>query len=202
MKFICPLPSLWNEIYEHLYSAWQDSGSKGSPPPIPLILNGWVYSNDGEKKDRWKSTLEWAHENGLKSLIPDIETKQSYMVSNLTTHATSPMGGPMFLEWNYSPKITPSEEEVNSALQLLSSKWQDIVGNELALHTKPIKFTGKKRRRLLVHADPNFHPSWGTWDKLLLNEKRHSFTQFRKAINDHINPLMVDHVEFVLSDES
>src|SRR3990172_3370380 len=119
MEFVCPLPPLWNKIYRRVRSAWLKGGSQGSPPPVPLILNGWVYSNDLDKKRRWESTVEWARERGLENLIPEIEQSQSYMVTELTAYEVGPMGGPMYLEWDYSPKPTPSAAEIESALRSL-----------------------------------------------------------------------------------
>ncbi|MFN7037546.1 MAG: hypothetical protein ACK4SN_14400, partial [Bellilinea sp.] len=102
MKFICPLPYVWAEIYDRLYSAWQERGSKGDPPPIPLILSGWVFSNDLAKKIRWEMTLQWAREQGLEHLIPEIDRHQAYKVATITTYTIGPMGGPMYLNWDYS----------------------------------------------------------------------------------------------------
>ena len=42
------------------------------PPPVPLILAGWAYSNDVEKRSRWQETLAWADHHGLGTLLSDI----------------------------------------------------------------------------------------------------------------------------------
>jgi hypothetical protein len=55
-----------------------------------------------------------------------------------------------------------------------------------------LSFTGKKKRRLLVFADPQITPPWGSWFALASGAQRRAFTQFRKAVNDAISPLHVD----------
>jgi hypothetical protein len=42
------------------------------PPPKPLILAGWAYSSDIEKKERWEETVGWASNNGCQALIDGI----------------------------------------------------------------------------------------------------------------------------------
>jgi hypothetical protein len=202
MKFVCPLPPLWNEIYQRLHSSWLKDGSKGPPPPIPLILNGWAYSDDLEKKKRWESTVRWAHERGFENLIPEIEESQSHMVSELSTYEIGPMGGPMYLDWGSSPKTTSSVEEVESAFHQLATNWKEIAGLVLASHTKPLRFTGKKRRRLLVLADPEYVPPWGSWNMLKPGEEHRSFTRLRNRVNEIIDPMKVDHIDFVFSSET
>jgi hypothetical protein len=201
MKFVCPLPSLWNEVYQRLHSAWLKDGSNGSPPPVPLILSGWAFSNDLEKKKRWESTVKWASERDFEDLIPEIEESQSHMVTKLSTYEVGPEAGPTYLKRDSPPKTTPSAEEAESALHLLITNWKEIAGLELASHTKPLKFTGKRRRRLLVLADPKYIPPWGSWSELKPGHGRRSFTRLRKRVNEIINPLMVDHVDFMLSSE-
>jgi hypothetical protein len=74
--FVCPLPSIWNDIYSQLC---QVANSKGiERPPIPLILNGWVMSSDLEKMARWKDTLTWAAKHGLSSEIPELSRDQGH----------------------------------------------------------------------------------------------------------------------------
>lgn len=51
MKFVCPNPQIWNEIYSKLTEFYKENHEKiKTPPPIPLILNGWVFSSDLDKK--------------------------------------------------------------------------------------------------------------------------------------------------------
>lgn len=64
-KKICPLPTKWNNIYNLLLEHYKNLASIPKPP-IPLILNGWVFSNDEEKHARWLQTMQW-----IKEYYPD-----------------------------------------------------------------------------------------------------------------------------------
>lgn len=77
--FICPYPMRWNQIYKDLGEAYESSTGKKLPltsldvwwvggPPTPLILGGWVFSNDDDKRERWKETLLWAEKHNLLHL--------------------------------------------------------------------------------------------------------------------------------------
>lgn len=194
--FICPKPYKWHEIFERLRSAWQNAGAVGRKPPVPLILAGWNFSNDVEKKLRWEDTLAWAKKHDLVHLVGDLSEDDCYFVDEPSNYQISPMGGPMFLDWNFEPRDTPTEEQVKHAIKLLKEHWAEIIGNELGSVTSPANFTGKRKRRLLVLANNTYTPPWGTWFELHNDERRRAFTHFRRAINSAIVPLHVDHVEF------
>jgi hypothetical protein len=202
MKFVCPLPIPWNETYQRLLKAWEAEGKKGRPPPVPLILNGWVYSNDVEKAERWQATIKWAEARGLTSLLPRLTDDEQYVVEELSGYQIGPMGGPMFLPWDFTEKEKPSKELLQETLLRLKKEWADVVGADLARVTKPIGFTGAKGRRLLVQADNSMKPPWGEWDRLAPDERRRGFTKFRQAVNDAIAPLAVDHIDFDTSEKS
>jgi hypothetical protein len=59
MRRICPHPIQWNAIYERLMKVAEERPDLPKPP-IPLILNGWVFSSDAEKSARWSETVKWA----------------------------------------------------------------------------------------------------------------------------------------------
>lgn len=73
-NFICPFPNRWNEIFEDLCKAYEalfklpsnvtDIRRSGGPP-TPLILSGWTFSNDDDKRERWQETLRWAEKHNL-----------------------------------------------------------------------------------------------------------------------------------------
>ena len=70
----CPLPIKWNEIYKLILK-----NNIENKPPIPLILNGWVYSNDYEKEDRWKNTVEWLMNNYKEeNILPLLNENEKY----------------------------------------------------------------------------------------------------------------------------
>jgi hypothetical protein len=119
-------------------------------------------------------------------------TQVMYAVDELSSYEIGPLGGPTYCPWDFTSKTRPSEAEVGQALSVLTDGWCSIVGPPLASVTCPLSFTGKKKRRLLVFADPQITPPWGSWFALASGAQRRAFTQFRKAVNDAISPLHVD----------
>src|SRR5438094_3576864 len=70
-RFICPMPDRWVTVHRRLVKAWKAARNPAIPePPRPLILNGWAFSSDIEKEERWTATLSWATQHGLRRLIP------------------------------------------------------------------------------------------------------------------------------------
>jgi len=78
MQFVCPVPRVWAEIHGPLQEAWERQGRHGPPPPIPLILAGWAYSDDTEKHSRWLATLDWAEQAELSHLVPALAESDLY----------------------------------------------------------------------------------------------------------------------------
>jgi hypothetical protein len=171
-------------------------------PPTPLILAGWAHSNDVEKMLRWEETVAWAIDNGCAEVVRAIPDEDFYFVDEPSTYAVGPLGRPMCRPWDFDSKGCPSSEEIDQHLDTLRSHWSEIVGHELAIVTRPFKFTGAKARRLLVQADGTARPAWGGWAHLsLLETERRAFTRFRGAINSAIAPHEVDHVDFTTDAE-
>lgn len=52
-------------------------------PPIPLILAGWAFSSDHEKKQRWDATVKYAITHNCKHLIDDLD-EESFYFANLS----------------------------------------------------------------------------------------------------------------------
>jgi len=202
MERICPNPETWNKVYKLLSHHAELYTCSPPLPPAPLILSGWVFSNDVEKKKRWDETVRWATRNGCAdfTIVPD---EHFYRASALTNALIGPMGGPMFLAWDFERKQRPSAENVAKLLGLLSANWAAIVGSELARITKPAHFSGAKCRNLRVAVLARELPPWGSWDYRSESEsERRTFTKFRRGINDFISPHMVDHVNFFHIEES
>ena len=107
-----------------------------------------------------------------------------------------PMGGPQFLRWNREPRQAPAEDFLANVFERVRTSWSRIAGPDLALHTRPLRFTGRRKRRLLVWADPSHNPPWGTWHMLAAEPARSTFRAFRVRINDTIAPHAIDHVGF------
>ena len=174
-----------------LQHAWEQSGRSGDGPPMPLILNGWVFSNDHDKNRRWLDTIEWAKEHGLSELIPELKDGEKHLVIEFSSYA-----GPVPGEQFEKSKTKPTTEELKQILKKLQDDWAAIVGSELAAMTYPLRFTGHKKRQLIVRADADKRSPWGGWNWFGRDGNRHAFTDFRKRINHAISPHGVDHIVF------
>jgi len=197
MKRICPNPMPWHVAFKRLSNYARLHYCTPPSPPEPLILAGWAYSNDVEKMRRWEETVAWAENNGCIEFVSGIPDQDFYFVDNPTSYTVGPLGGPMYRVWDFETKNRPSSEQIAQHMDTLLSQWPEIVGRELASITRPLAFTGKKARRLLVLASDAATPPWGAWMHLSTQEsKRRTFTIFRAAINKAIVPHEVDHIDF------
>jgi hypothetical protein len=199
---VCPNPTPWNNAYQRLVAFSRRVPCEPANPPVPLILNGWVYSNDANKKERWTKTIEWAEQNRCSEILQSVPDSDFYFVDELTAYAIGPLGGPMYRDWDHETKPRPSDEELLRLLAILKKDWLSIVGVNLSNITAPVKFTGRKARRLLVQVIRPIRPPWGDWDKLTGDRGvRSEFTKFRRAINRALSPHEVDHIDFRLTGE-
>lgn len=69
---ICPNPVAWDKVYRRLIAHARERGVLGEPPR-PLILAGWVHSNDAQKMERWRETVDWAEANGSAEIIEQVD---------------------------------------------------------------------------------------------------------------------------------
>jgi hypothetical protein len=202
LQRICPYPSRWSDTYEELAEYAETHSCRPNLPPAPLILAGWVYTNDIDKMRRWRETVDWASANGCAGIVEGISDQDFYEVENPTSYSVGPMGGPCYRPWDTEGKVRPTNEELTKHLEYLSSHWADIAGSDLSTVTRPVAFTGKKARRLLARADATATPPWGGWTVRSQDEgKRRTFTRFRAAVNKAIAPHEVDHIEFTFEPE-
>lgn len=200
---ICPNPQVWHAVSRRIDEYSRSHPCTPSRPPVPLILAGWAYSNDIEKLRRWEETVEWATSNGCEDLVSGIPDRDFYSVSNPTTYQVGPGGGPMYRSWDFEAKPCPSPDQLERCMDTLTSRWLEIAGREIGSATRPVGFSGKKRRRLLVWADSKTRPPWGEWSKRSEEEVQHrTFTRFRTAVNDAIAPHEVDHVDFITNQDA
>ena len=82
-RFICPQPSIWNDIYQKLLDAHSTSGDPSiPPPPVPLILAAWWGTPALFKTVRWNETVAWAEEYGFIHLIPELSDEESYFLGD------------------------------------------------------------------------------------------------------------------------
>lgn len=89
MVNICPNPRRWHAIHERLLVLCAER--KITPlPPKPLILNGWAYTNDVEKADRWTETVDWAKRHGLIDLVA-VEPEDWYSVEQPSSGPVEPI---------------------------------------------------------------------------------------------------------------
>jgi hypothetical protein len=194
MQFVCPKPQVWNRIHQQLQRAWEAAGCVGPEPPVPLILNGWAFSSDLDKQQRWLATVAWANNAGLERLIHELSEEEGYWVDELDA---SPIAGPTHLPCSSDSKRKPDAEEYRAAFEKLRARWDYVAGRELAAVTAPFVFTGKKRRNLVITVEAGVEAPWGTWTELSQAEsKRRMFTEFRRKVNEVIAPHKVDHVTF------
>lgn len=196
---ICPNPQEWHKVHLSLLGFAESHLCEPEKPPVPLILGGWAGSNDREKRIRWEQTMAWAHANGCTQFLEILADEDFYVVTEKTSYVVGPMGGPMYRDWDFTPKLHPTDDMLGQHLRALKVSWTE--GPEPVWHhTAPLEFTGAKARKLTVAADPEFSPPWGTWDSRYPSATaRATFTAFRSRVNSLLDGHEVDHVEFVTS---
>jgi hypothetical protein len=197
MIYVCPKPYVWHPTYMKLRKAWEVAGRKFPEPPIPLVLDGWHYSSDTDKKQRWEATLQWAKQYEQMGLIPSFAEEEIYFTDALSTS---------YPEQHYRPdryveRDRPDTADIERVIPTLIRNWDKIAGDAIAAITKPLRITGAKARRLVVLALEGGLPPWGTWHSLSSGPERETFSAFRRRVNEAIAPVQVDHIDFVTSDE-
>lgn len=85
MYLICPLPLVWSDIYSKLVEIWEQDKSYIVEPPRPLILNGWMFSDDIDKKNRWEETKDWIKKYASSELINNLTDADYYKVTEYST---------------------------------------------------------------------------------------------------------------------
>lgn len=192
-----PMPADWAKLHQLMIQARnQRSDIALADPPVPLILAGAAFSSATEIRRRWKDLVRWANEFGFGELLARNLPEPPHRDVAEDIAGVAPDGRTWWHESSYhEPSIRPSITAITTARGRLKQQWATIVGVELARTTKPMRFTGRKFRRLLVVADPNASPPWGSWHMIV--KERASFATVRKAVNVAISPLVVDHIEFV-----
>jgi hypothetical protein len=167
-----------------------------------MILAGAAFSTADQIRRRWQDLVEWSNRNGfsdeLKSLLPCSSPKIDVAKSLAGVSDDGTGWWPVWGEQNHEPKERPSRELVREVFDNLMKNWMKIVGAELGGSTKPLRFTGRKSRRLLVAADLRVTPPWGSWYSASIDPN--AFRQFRKKINEAIVPMEVDDIGFNTSE--
>ena len=203
MKRVCPNPMPWHKAFQQLTKYAQLHPCVPPSPPKPLILAGWVYSNDIEKMQRWEETVAWANQNRCTNLVSGIPDSDFYYVEKPISEEIGPLGGPMYRPWDFEAKIRPSSDQLAQFIATLLSRWPEVVGNELASVTRPLAFTGEKARRLLVFANATATPPMGELDASFnARNQTTNFHSFWAAINKAIAPHEIDHIDFIAEDNA
>jgi hypothetical protein len=78
--FVCPKPTVWNDIYSALCDVAKSRNL--SKPPIPLILAAWWDTPAVLKTIRWNETVEWASSNRVDHLIPNLTDDQKHFLGD------------------------------------------------------------------------------------------------------------------------
>jgi hypothetical protein len=99
----------------------------------------------------------------IKTSTSRISDQDFYQSKKPTNYSVGPMGGPCYRPWDFEAKVRPPEDELAKHLEYLSANWADVAGSSLAPVTRPLAFTGKQARRLLVGAKITAAPPWGGW---------------------------------------
>lgn len=73
---ICPTASVWHSVNIAMVKNAEINGLPA--PPIPLILAGWVFSSDQEKKQRWDATVKYATDHNCRHLIDHLDDECFY----------------------------------------------------------------------------------------------------------------------------
>lgn len=81
MVRVCPNPIPWNEIFKQLSKHAEAHRCNPPAPPRPLILAGWAFSSDIEKKRRWEETVAWANSNGCSEIVSGVADADFVLVN-------------------------------------------------------------------------------------------------------------------------
>ncbi len=95
------------------------------------------------------------------AIVEEISDQDFYEVDEPTDYEIGPLGGPCYRPWDFEAKVRPTKEELVKYLEYLSAHWGEIAGSDLSTVTRPVAFTGKKARRLLVQAGGAASPTVG-----------------------------------------
>ena len=76
----------WNDVYQALLQVWEQRQDLAKPP-TPLILNGWVFSSDIEKMNRWEETLAWARISECEAITNSLAEDDFYCVEQVSNNS-------------------------------------------------------------------------------------------------------------------
>ena len=191
MIFISPQPNKWYEIFQILKAYAEKDLGANNLPPMALVLSGWTMTNDFDKQQRWAETVKWAETNSCLQLIPVLREEDKYYVNELDTFRP-------YEFYTFDKKYKPTKTEIATAMQNLEKNWETLFETNFGKNTKPVSFSGRKSRCLLVKYKTDYAPPWGSWTNHLANGRPSKFTELRSKVNEIIKPVMVDHIIFIV----
>lgn len=190
--FISAQPNRWHEIHQELIKFWEVKLRKETiPPPPALVLSGWTMSNDYDKQQQWMKTIDWAEKNECLDLV-QLNEDDKYYVEELSSWRPFE-----YSNWDETIKERPTQDAIQIHFDCIQKNWSTILSDEFSKNTVPVRFSGKKLRRLLVKYKAGYLPPWGSWTNHLANGLPSKFTELRKRVNQLIEPHKVDHIDFV-----
>ena len=164
---VCPCPIKWNELY-HLLPAydgrqwrflpfiWRPENWKvGERPGLPLILSAWWWTSDSAKQLRFMQHIYFA---GDMDVLEEFDRNIRNLSKDEWLYTGEIVVDDPSLRWNFEPKSIPPDKKIKEALSILIENWERLAGPEIYKATQPLRFTGKKYRRLLVLADSRVKP--------------------------------------------
>jgi len=191
----CLYPKNWGRIGDQFFNFANETGIE--PPKNSLILGGACVS-DMEKRLRWEEQVQWAQENGCRYIvesIPESDFTYASVISNEPSYSMSYHGGHDGTE----KPILPDQEKLE-LLGKLTSNWHQILDASISESLRPVSFSGRKSRRLIIEVLEDVPAPWGTWTEIYeaISRKR-KFTKFRENINRALSPHKVDHIDFKMA---
>ena len=109
---ICPVPALWNSFWERLGCPRADVGP-------PLVLSGWAFSSDRDKRERFQAHIRYAADRGLL----DEAERFIHALRAEDWHICGPKG----LDWNYGESIAEEQREKDAAIEEAREKYHRLL---------------------------------------------------------------------------
>ena len=158
---ICPKPIRWDQL-------WQLLGRPSEEVGPPLVLSGWAFSSDRDKRVRFKEHLEYALRAGIfevaETFLRELEADEWHT------------GDESRLDWSYGNALIEDEatrqKATMAAARLLAS---DMAGNDI-LALGPNVFAEMLLLYYLIGGDQDYRTK--------ANEMKQQFALFAKLDDD------------------
>ena len=185
----------WHKFWLELLKA---SRGVGDEPPMPLILAASACSN-ADKLSRLREQLAWAAER--EWLVESFRYLESIPLEHWNTGSDVnwfrdgyPRG---HFGWTSDPKPKLARDQAIALISLLRTNWAAVAGEQLSAVCQPVRFSGRRGRRLVVDCVIGSRPPWGSWQGFSRHTPRTSFSTLRASVNKAVAPHVVDHIDFL-----